>query len=85
VFKQVDDLPGARRDRKLEEALAAIHHERAHEPLRVAAIYGAGHKPAVIEALGTLGYQPSTSEWLSDVETGDMLRPEATIRVARTG
>jgi hypothetical protein len=48
-----------------KRALAAIHHERAHEPLRVAVIYGAAHMLAVIEALRTLGYQPSTSEWLT--------------------
>lgn len=55
-----------RRDRRLLEALGAIHEERRHERIRVAVVYGAGHVPAVVRGLAeSYGYLPRESDWLT--------------------
>ncbi|MFG1809264.1 hypothetical protein [Streptomyces sp. NPDC049040] len=55
-----------RRDRRLLEALGAIHAERRDEPIRVAVVYGAGHVPAIVTGLVEgFGYQPRDAEWLT--------------------
>ncbi|WP_329175102.1 hypothetical protein [Streptomyces sp. NBC_01477] len=57
-----------RRDRRLLEALDAIHTERRDEPIRVAVVYGAGHVPAIVAGLAErYGYLPRDSEWLTVV------------------
>ncbi|MBU2665376.1 hypothetical protein KOI35_17865 [Actinoplanes bogorensis] len=54
------------RDHLLLATLTGIHHERRHEHIDVAVIYGAAHLPAVVRLLaGRLGYRPQRGgEWL---------------------
>ncbi|WUH88746.1 hypothetical protein OG900_38530 [Streptomyces sp. NBC_00433] len=55
-----------RRDRRVLDALAEIHEQRAGEPIRVAVVYGAGHVPAIVSGLlERYGYRPRGAEWLT--------------------
>lgn len=55
-----------RRDRRLLQALGAVHAERHHEPIRVAVVYGAGHTAAIVSGLAeSYGYLPREAEWLT--------------------
>jgi hypothetical protein len=64
-FAGIDDLVVDQRDRRLVDALAAIHAGRSHEPITVGVVYGAAHMRAVIRALWALGYRPGGGEWLT--------------------
>lgn len=62
----MDEALVGERDRRLIEALSAIHTERHDEPITVAIVYGAGHIPAATAALHNRhGYRPRNAEWLT--------------------
>ena len=66
VDERVDEALGGERDRRLLDALSAIHAERHDEPITVAIVYGAGHIPAVAAGLQIRhGYRPRSAEWLT--------------------
>jgi len=52
------------RDRKLLKALADVHEQRCHEPIKVGVVYGAGHMPAGANGLGDR-YRPRSAEWMT--------------------
>jgi len=63
---RIDEALGGERDRRLLDALSAIHAERHDEPITVAVVYGAGHIPAVAAGLHSRhGYRPHDAEWLT--------------------
>lgn len=63
---RMDEAFGGERDRRLLDALSAIHTERHDEPITVAIVYGAGHIPAVTAGLHNRhGYRPRDAEWLT--------------------
>lgn len=66
VDDRIGEALGGERDRRLLDALSAIHAERHDEPITVAVVYGAGHIPAITAGLyGRHGYRPSDAEWLT--------------------
>jgi hypothetical protein len=62
----VEHAMTGRRDQRLLDALGEIHAERAHEPIRVAIVYGARHVPAIVSGLmDRYGYRAREAEWLT--------------------
>lgn len=62
---KLDEAFGGVRDRRVLDALSAIHSEHADEPMVVAVVYGAGHMPTIAAGLAQRhGYRPSDAEWL---------------------
>lgn len=64
-FEAIEELVQDRRDRLLVDALTSIHDHSAHEPVRVAVVYGAAHIFPVVRGLWPLGYRPRDGEWLT--------------------
>lgn len=61
------------RDRRLVQALGALHDQRSGDNITIAVVYGAGHIPAVVEYLVELGYVVRSADWLTAISSADPL------------